>query len=576
MQVKILMKLFFLLFFFLIGLYPVPWSLTPSLYALEVDDVYNKARNNFIRLRGKREVSCEQWLKCIKEFEGIFLRYPGHEKADDALYNAARSYYLLYQSEKGEKVDKNQAEDYLTKSISLYRELANRYKESNLADDALYKVAMIYEEDKIDPILAYREYSATIQRFPQGDMASIARERLVKLRKANPALDEEVVNRYRTTSKKKRVVKNVRHWSNPEYTRVVIDLSGETEYWDHLLRADKSLGKPPRLIIDVYNSITGEDINLTTPVEDSLLSRIRIGQYTKTTVRVVLDLKSLVAYDPMQLVEPARIVIDVHGEPREGEKKVKKVKAGTKGEKAGDLRRQMGLKIQRVMVDAGHGGRDPGAVGPGGIREKDLVLYISKKLKREIERELGLNVIMTRESDVFLSLDKRTALANTKGADIFISVHTNANPSPKARGVSTYSLNFTYDKEARRVAARENAMSERRLSDLEIILRDLMHTQWINQSARLASQVQAGMVKSLRGKYSDISDLGSKQAPFYVLIGAKMPAVLVETSFITNRKECRRLQDAGYQSLLAKGIVEGIRLFISEISDQDLVRAAGE
>jgi N-acetylmuramoyl-L-alanine amidase len=162
-------------------------------------------------------------------------------------------------------------------------------------------------------------------------------------------------------------------------------------------------------------------------------------------------------------------------------------------------------------------------------------------------------------------LEERTALANTQKADLFISIHTNAHKSRRVYGISTYILNVATDEEAARVAAFENAVSTKRISDLEKILNELMLTSKINESSRLAHAVQGGLSKDLHRNYRNIKDLGVKEAPFYVLIGAQMPSIMVETSFITNKREEKRLASSAYQDAIVEGIVDGIRAYIKQI-----------
>jgi N-acetylmuramoyl-L-alanine amidase len=185
-------------------------------------------------------------------------------------------------------------------------------------------------------------------------------------------------------------------------------------------------------------------------------------------------------------------------------------------------------------------------------------------LARKIRGELGCEVIMTRQGDQYLSLEERTAIANTQNADLFISIHTNASPDRRAFGLETFMLNLATDDEAIQVAARENATSKKNISDLDSILKDLMQNAKVNESTRLASHVLQSVTRQLQSKYGDVKSKGVKQAPFYVLLGADMPSILVETSFISNPRECKRLLSPTYQEHLVQGIVEGIRQYIKE------------
>ena len=237
------------------------------------------------------------------------------------------------------------------------------------------------------------------------------------------------------------------------------------------------------------------------------------------------------------------------------------------------LAKQLALGVKKIVIDPGHGGRDYGAPGYlKGIHEKKIVLQIAKKLAKKIRSRLHCEVIMTRQNDKFLTLEERTAIANTKNADLFISIHTNAARNRRAYGIETYFLNLATDDAAILVAARENATSAKNISDLETILSDLMQNAKINESSRLATYVQKALYKGMKKKYSKIKSKGVKQAPFYVLLGAQMPAILVETSFISNPRECRRLSNAKYQENLCNSIVDGIKRYIQETNPTAFLR----
>jgi N-acetylmuramoyl-L-alanine amidase len=239
---------------------------------------------------------------------------------------------------------------------------------------------------------------------------------------------------------------------------------------------------------------------------------------------------------------------------------------------AGALAKQFALGVKKVTVDAGHGGDDFGAPGyMKGVHEKDIVLILSKKLANKLKSELGCEVIMTRDSDKYLTLEERTAIANTKNSDIFISLHTNAARNKNAFGIETYYLNLATDDESILVAARENATSTKNISDLQSILNDLMQNAKINESSRLAGHVQDSLFKKLKSNYNNVKNKGVKKAPFYVLLGAQMPAILIETSFISNKRECLRLLDPDYQELLCDAIINGVRNYMKEINPNALI-----
>jgi N-acetylmuramoyl-L-alanine amidase len=366
-------------------------------------------------------------------------------------------------------------------------------------------------------------------------------------------------------------VTNLRFWSNPNYTRVVIDADREADYYHHLLKKDPSLNKPQRLYVDLSQSRLDEQIRKSVPIHDDLLLDARAGQYTSDSVRVVVDIKSFETYKIFSLKDPFRIVIDVWGtraavapdvpRPSDTVNKDGKIPPGS-------LAKQLALGVRRIVIDPGHGGKDYGAPGYlKGVHEKHVVLQIARRLAKKIKAELGLEVIMTRSGDRFLTLEERTAFANTKNADLFISIHTNASRDRRAYGIETYFLNLATDEEAIRVAAMENATSTKNISDLQKILYDLMQNAKINESSRLAAYVQSSTTGHLKNKrYTRIKSKGVKQAPFYVLLGAQMPSILIETAFISNARECKRLVNPQFQERLAEGIVEGIRQYIKATS----------
>jgi N-acetylmuramoyl-L-alanine amidase len=287
-------------------------------------------------------------------------------------------------------------------------------------------------------------------------------------------------------------------------------------------------------------------------------------------------MKSEGKYKVFPLYDPFRIVVDVrrYGKPKTGttHRSVSKKRARGKGikktsgpDKTVSLARQLGLNVKRVVIDPGHGGKDPGAIAWKGVKEKNITLRIAKLLARKLRKDLGFEVFLTRDRDVYLSLERRTAIANMKKADLFISLHVNAHKNRNIRGLESYFLNIATDERAVMVAARENATSEKNISDLQFILNDLMLNTKIHESSRLAYQVQKGMVSRMARRYKKIKDLGVKQAPFYVLIGAEMPAVLVEVGFLTNRTEKKRLLTKKYQERVATGISDGIKKYIAAL-----------
>ncbi|MDR3631190.1 MAG: N-acetylmuramoyl-L-alanine amidase [Desulfocapsaceae bacterium] len=226
------------------------------------------------------------------------------------------------------------------------------------------------------------------------------------------------------------------------------------------------------------------------------------------------------------------------------------------------LAQQLGLRVKKIVIDPGHGGKDPGAMA-NGLKEKDIVLNVAKRLAPLLEKRLGCKVILTRSKDVFIPLEERTAIANKNDADLFISLHVNSSESTSASGIETYYLNLTSNPEAMRVAAFENATSAHQMSDLQNILSDILKNSKISESSRLAQQVHNTVVIGINKNYSPVKNLGVKQAPFYVLIGAEMPAILIEMSFISNPGDAKHLNDDRYLDRLAYDISAGVQSYIN-------------
>jgi N-acetylmuramoyl-L-alanine amidase len=221
------------------------------------------------------------------------------------------------------------------------------------------------------------------------------------------------------------------------------------------------------------------------------------------------------------------------------------------------LARQLGLGVSRIVIDPGHGGHDPGAQS-NGVNESELTLDVAMRLSRLLQKEPGVDVVMTRDTDMFIPLEERTAIANREGADLFLSIHANASRNPKARGVETYFLNFASNPDAEAVAARENSTSGRAMHSLPDIVRAIALNNKIDESRDFADMVQRSMVHRLSTRNKQLKDLGVKQAPFVVLIGAAMPSVLAEISFVTNKPEGQLLKSSNYRQQIAEALLEAV------------------
>jgi N-acetylmuramoyl-L-alanine amidase len=222
------------------------------------------------------------------------------------------------------------------------------------------------------------------------------------------------------------------------------------------------------------------------------------------------------------------------------------------------------------VIDAGHGGHDPGAQARG-VVEAELVLDVALRLEKLLQKLPGVEVVLTRRSDEFIALQERTAIANREGADLFLSIHANASESAQARGIETYFLNFASNLSAAAVAARENAASGQAMGALPDIVKAIALNNKLDESRDFATQVQHAMLEHLRGSNKTIKDLGVKQAPFVVLIGAAMPSVLAEISFVTNPQEARLLKNNAYRQKIAEALFAGIKSYQSSLNKMTTV-----
>jgi N-acetylmuramoyl-L-alanine amidase len=341
-------------------------------------------------------------------------------------------------------------------------------------------------------------------------------------------------------------VTDVRFWSYPAYTRVVVELSREARAELHRLPPDPGARRKERLYVDLDGVWVGRRYADPIPVDDGLLQGVRLGQNTLRRVRVVLDLERYERHRVLHLSDPERVVIDIFG---------------ARGSDDAAPRLPIGWRsAETVVIDPGHGGQDPGALGVGGLREKDVTLRLARLLRPRLE-EQGFRVVLTRDGDRTLSLEERTAIAEGAGGDLFVSLHANAARRRAARGIETYYLDEGYERHTVTVAARENGIDRRRVDSLQRTLAALRVAEARPHSAQLAEFVQREMVEGARRLHTDTEDLGVKQGPFYVLFLSSMPSVLIETGFLTNPVEARRLRDRDYLGALADEIAEALALY---------------
>jgi N-acetylmuramoyl-L-alanine amidase len=230
------------------------------------------------------------------------------------------------------------------------------------------------------------------------------------------------------------------------------------------------------------------------------------------------------------------------------------------------MMRALGLKINRIVIDAGHGGHDSGTLGPGGIEEKDVVLDVALRLGKLLKQRLGADVIYTRSDDTFIPLETRTAIANQAQADLFISVHANSSPDTSARGVEVYYLSFTSSADALEVAARENAVSNQSIHELSDLVKKIALSDKISESRAFAEDVDESLYAGLDEGNPGLKDRGVKKAPFVVLIGANMPSILAEISFLTNPNDAQELREPEYRERIAESLYRGVSRYVASMN----------
>ncbi|HWW22641.1 MAG TPA: N-acetylmuramoyl-L-alanine amidase [Edaphobacter sp.] len=387
-----------------------------------------------------------------------------------------------------------------------------------------------------------------------------------------------------------------------DMTRVVLDVNDVTEYSAFLLP------NPYRLIIDIHGgpplpvakdqvanqdevpaprtAVVGKTIP-GRPVPNTVATK---SATTTTDVAALSDQPGKVEATSVPTSRPIAAVVPGTGSREEGvgssgadSASASGGRRSKKGKMAVDpavparaavptadgqtsLVRALGLKIGRIVIDAGHGGHDSGTLGVDGLEEKDVVLDVALRLGKILHDRLGAEIIYTRSDDTFIPLETRTAIANKAQADLFLSIHANSSSEASARGVETYYLNFTSSPDALETAARENAVSDQSISQLSDLVKKIALKEKIDESREFASDVEAGLYGGLQKGNAGLKNRGVKKAPFVVLIGANMPSVLAEISFVTNPKDARQLRQPEYRQRVAESLYKGVAKYAGGLS----------
>ncbi|MFQ5817428.1 MAG: N-acetylmuramoyl-L-alanine amidase [Terriglobia bacterium] len=532
---------------------------------------FNRAEKLRTALEGKprRARSKREYLRVIRTYRRVYDIAPFTGRAARALRARAE----LYQ-EMGRQFGAN----YFRQAIRTYRFLLKEYPYGTHRFDALFTIAQIQWADLKDPKAAQKTFAEYVKRYPKSKQAARARQALKDIRQR-----EQQAKAARAAPSERVHVNNIRYWNTANYTRVVIDLDGEVTY------QGARIPKPDRIFFDLFGTqLSSPLVGKTFEVEDGLLRRIRVAENRRGITRVVLEVTGANAYSVFPLPNPFRLVVDVRGDKKKRAKKPARLAAAKaqpptslpqppaapQPTSTGDrtLTRALGLKINRIVLDPGHGGHDTGTIGPNGFMEKDLALDVARRLGKLLEEKLGAEVLYTREDDTFLPLENRSALANEKQADLFLSLHANYSRNRRIRGVETFYLNFTSDQEVLELAARENALSQKSVHELQDLVRKITRNEKIDESRELARALQVSLYQELRRASRTIQNRGVKQAPFVVLIGADMPSVLSEIAFLSNARDERLLKTSRWRQRVAQALFTGITNYLQSLNSADIAR----
>ena len=553
----------------------------PTVYAQPARDLYTQALLRDRAVRDARQTpTLRQIRTAVASYERVVRKHPASGYADNALWQAAELSRLAWERF-GDDADRRTA-------LRLLKTLQSGYSSSSLLSGVESAVA------KLDP--------------PKPVSTSGSAPVPAKPAAAEPRTSSKPVETPDIVPSGVVTLRGITRSPLPDGVRISIEMDRE------LFFKQEQLDNPKRVFFDLRGAHLSPALrDKTLTYTDDIVREIRLGRHPQNTTRVVMDTEGVESYSVFTLYNPYRVIVDfrrkglpaapasVPGPPlssavsttgllRAEPKPVPPPplppmpatpvvtsaplpplpsrpvapptlpaptvpSANSNGQFS--LARQLGLGVSRIVLDPGHGGHDPGVRG-NGLSESELVLDVSLRLKKLLESQPGMEVVMTRDTDIFIPLEQRTAIANREGADLFLSIHANASRNTKAGGVETYFLNFAANPEAEAVAARENSASGQTMHRLPDIVRAITLNNKIDESRDFADAVQKSMVRTLSSKNRDLQDRGVKQAPFVVLIGAGMPSVLAEISFVSQKQEGMLLKTTAYRQQIAEALFDAI------------------
>lgn len=586
---KILLFVFVLIF-----------STQPAFAAKDAEQGYLEAKSCYgeLKVNPSKMKSRSEWEDCISKFEKVHDKYPKSERAVQALYNVGKLRAEMYGKLK--KIGDAEA------SVKAYNQLIREYPTNSLADDSLFQIGKLRRNPLKQNDKARVAFEYLIENYPDGDMFDAAKAELNSLDggEAAPSVteksDKSSQNETESDTESAPVEVSVptppatkpqaeagRPAANKDAaavfaappagpgnqatlmsidvnkkedeTLIYLNLSRRAAYSLDFLNSGQHTKTPPRLDMLLTYTKMGPSLEKDLECASQYLSKVKVKRGifsggTKISFEMAPESMYTIA------TKGDSIVLKFAKASKEWNGKAQEAVAAKKEGRSKQ-------KPLTIIVDPGHGGADTGAIGPAGTNEKDVTLQLSKKLAAELKEKLGAKVFMTREKDVELTLEQRNAVAVKKKADMFVSVHVNASTNRKMSGIETYFLNNATDEAAAKLAKRENKSAGKKLSDVEHILSTMLQNYDAAQSQVLAKDVQTSLVSKVSKNYEGIKNRKVRSAMFYVLVGAKCPAILVEASFISNPQEEKRLGTQKYREEIATGIADGVKKYI-QISDK--------
>lgn len=577
---RVLVSLIFTCLTFFAG---IDFFVMPVLAATPAER-YESAKKELEKLQSEKSQRASQrapWQKLAAELLSVYEQGGTWNNRVAALYRSAMALEEIAWRSRVRKDAQN--------ALTRYEQMISSHPTSVLADDALFHSARIRAELLADPNGARKNLERICSDYTQSDMKTKAEEYLTKLglapQKAPPKKKYDLQQSQNDGSKntQKKVIqiqrtkvlpallRQVSWQTKPDQVTITLDVNRPVVWTIKSMPANPKTGSPIRLIVDLVETGPDNRIRPGVKIKDSMLSRMRLDLSTPGHTRIYLDFSDMKIFTANTTKQPFRIKIVAArqginlpgavalGHFVQSEEPIKPATASLPA----NLARQLGLRVNTVIVDAGHGGKDPGT-SHNGIVEREITLDLAKRVGA-ILASRGVKVYYTRESNIFVSLDDRTRKAKALKADLFVSIHINANNNPQKAGLETYYLNFASSSDAAKLAAVENAVSDRPLGEMEGLVAELMLGARAQESRTLARSIQDTSLARLRKKGYNPQNGGIKSAPFYVLLRSGMPGALIEVGYCSNEEEAKLLADREYRASLADGIAAGVLAYTNKL-----------